>query len=78
MRCFLSHNKADKEIARSIGAHLALAGIDLWFDEWEIQAGDLIPGKLNEALAAFDAFVLMWTVTPVGRTGFGTNSMVRL
>jgi len=61
MRCFLSHNKADKEVARSIGAHMVLAGIDVWFDEWEIQAGDSIPGKLNDGLAAFDAFVLLWS-----------------
>jgi hypothetical protein len=61
MRCFLSHNKADKEVARSIGAHLALSGIDVWFDEWEIRAGDSIPGKLDEGLVAFDAFVLLWS-----------------
>jgi hypothetical protein len=61
MRCFLSHNKADKEAARAIGAHMTLAGIDVWFDEWEIQAGDSIPGKLNEGLAAFDAFILLWS-----------------
>lgn len=47
MRSFLSYNKADNEVARSIGAHMVLAGIDVWFDEWEIQAGDSIPGKLN-------------------------------
>ncbi|MGO9019650.1 MAG: toll/interleukin-1 receptor domain-containing protein [Syntrophobacteraceae bacterium] len=61
MRCFLSYNKADKEVARSIGAHMVLTGIEVWFDEWEIQAGDSIPGKLNEGLSAFDAFVLLWS-----------------
>lgn len=61
MRCFLSYNKVDKEAARSIGAHMVLSGIDVWFDEWEIQAGDSIPGKLNEGLGAFDAFVLLWS-----------------
>ena len=61
MRCFLSYNKADKEIARSVGAHITLNGMDVWFDEWEIQAGDSIPGKLNEALAAFEAYILIWS-----------------
>ncbi len=61
MRCFLSYNKADKELARSISAHMALTGIEPWFDEWEIQAGDSIPGKLDDALLAFDAFVLVWS-----------------
>lgn len=36
MRCFLSHNAADKELARSVGAHMSLTGIEAWFDEWEI------------------------------------------
>lgn len=61
MRCFLSHNKADKHVARKIGAHLTLVGMDVWFDEWEIQAGDSIPGKLNEGLGGFDAFILVWS-----------------
>lgn len=61
MRCFLSHNKADKATARSIGAHLTLSGIDVWFDEWEIRAGDSIPGKLNDGLDGFDAFILLWS-----------------
>lgn len=61
MRCFLSHNKADKPVARHIGAHLTLIGIDVWFDEWELQAGDSIPGKLNSGLEAFDAFILLWS-----------------
>jgi len=61
MRCFLSHNKADKPLARKIGAHLTLSGQDVWFDEWEIQAGDSIPGKLNEGLGGFNAFILVWS-----------------
>jgi TIR domain len=61
MRCFLSHNKADRRVARKIGAHMTLVGMDVWFDEWEIQAGDSIPGKLNTGLAGFDAFILVWS-----------------
>jgi hypothetical protein len=61
MRCFLRHNKADKALARNIGAHLTLVGMDVWFDEWELQAGDSIPGKLNEGLEGFNAFILVWS-----------------
>jgi hypothetical protein len=61
MRCFLSHNKADKAIARNVGANLTLIGIDVWFDEWELQAGDSIPGRLNSGLEGFDAFILLWS-----------------
>ena len=27
-----------KELARSVGAPMVLSGLDVWFDEWEIQA----------------------------------------
>jgi len=60
-RVFLSYNKADVEVARNVGAHLTLAGVDVWFDEWKIKAGDSIPGRLNEGLKAFDAFLLLWS-----------------
>lgn len=62
MRVFLSHNKRDKDVARRLGAHLVLAGADVWFDEWEVAAGDSIIGKLNEGLADFDVFVLLWSI----------------
>jgi hypothetical protein len=62
MRIFLSHNRADKEVARALGGYLFLAGADVWLDEWEIRAGDSIPGKLNEGLAEFDVFILLWSV----------------
>jgi len=61
MHAFLSYNKADREIARRLGVQLILAGADLWFDQWEIRAGDSIPGKLNEGLTTFDTFVLLWS-----------------
>ncbi|MBV9613321.1 MAG: toll/interleukin-1 receptor domain-containing protein [Acidobacteriaceae bacterium] len=73
MRCFLSHNKADKPIARSIGSHLQLSGIEVWFDEWEIRAGDSIPGKLNDGLAAFMPSCFYGQRTPAVRIGFGRS-----
>jgi hypothetical protein len=57
---FLSHNRCDKSTARRLGAQLRLVGADAWFDDWEVRAGDSIPGKVNEALAAVDSLVLVW------------------
>jgi hypothetical protein len=62
MKAFLSHNREDKTTSRSLGAQLKLVGADIWFDEWEIRAGDSIPGKVNEALAAVDTVILVWSV----------------
>lgn len=61
MRIFLSHNARDHDAARRVGAQLKLVGADVWFDEWEINAGDSIPGAVDAALRAFDIFVLMWS-----------------
>ncbi len=61
MEAFLSHNRHDKSIARRLGVQLQLAGAYVWFDDWEVRAGDSIPGKINEALAVVDSLVLIWS-----------------
>ena len=61
MHIFLSHNAADKDLARRLGAQMRLSGADVWFDEWEIRAGDSIPGKVNDALETVDTVVLLWS-----------------
>jgi hypothetical protein len=58
---FLSHNKKDAPQAREIGVHLQLTGAIVWFDEWEIRAGDPIPAKIDEGLGDFDVFLLLWS-----------------
>ena len=40
---------------------LTLAGAYVWFDDWEVRAGDSIPGKVNDALASVDTLVLLWS-----------------
>jgi len=58
---FLSHNSADKEWVRRLAAALAVAGAHVWFDEWTIRPGDSVPGAIDEGLAAFDTFALVWS-----------------
>lgn len=58
---FLSHNHHDKNTARQLAAQLQLAGAYVWFDDWEVRAGDSIPGKINEALAEVDSLVVLWS-----------------
>lgn len=60
---FLSHNRADKDTARRLGAQLTLAGAYVWFDDWEVRAGDSIPGKVNDALARVDTVILVWSAS---------------
>jgi hypothetical protein len=62
MNVFLSHNSADKTFARIIGGQLKLAGVEVWFDDWNIKAGESIPGRLDEGLTSFNVFLLLWSV----------------
>ena len=61
MNVFISHNAVDHEDGRRLGAQLKLVGADVWFDEWEIRAGDSIVGTVDNALLGFDIFVLLWS-----------------
>lgn len=58
---FISYNVEDAAIGRRLGAQLKLVGADVWFDEWEIRAGDSLIGAIDEALPKFDIFVLLWS-----------------
>lgn len=43
---FLSHSAQDKDAVREIANRLKSDGVRVWFDEWEIRAGDSIPAKI--------------------------------
>jgi len=62
MHAFLSYNRSDKGLARQLGGQLKLVGADVWFDGWQLKAGDSIPGKLNEALTAVDTLIVVWSL----------------
>lgn len=61
MSTFLSHNKADKEVAREIAMFLAAEDVTVWFDEWEIAAGDSIVEKIDEGLTDCSHFLILWS-----------------
>jgi TIR domain len=61
VQAFLSYNSNDKSSARRLGGQLKFVGADVWFDDWNIRAGDSIPGKVNEALEALDTVILVWS-----------------
>lgn len=61
MSVFLSHNSNDKEDIRRLAAAIAATGARVWFDEWAIRPGDSIPGAIDQGLAQFDVFALVWS-----------------
>jgi hypothetical protein len=48
---FLSHSSYDKDFVRELTQHLNRFGVDAWFDEWELAAGDPLHGTIAKAMA---------------------------
>jgi hypothetical protein len=57
-KVFLSHSWADKEKVRPLAERLHTDGIDVWFDEWEIRAGDSLVQKIDEGLQGCEVFLV--------------------
>ena len=58
---FISHNRRDKELAREIALFLTSENINVWFDEWEISAGDSIIDQINRGLEGCTHFIIVWS-----------------
>jgi len=58
---FISYNKKDKEAAREIALFLEAENINVWFDEWEISAGDSIIEQINAGLLGCTHFLIIWS-----------------
>ncbi len=59
---FLSHNHADKPRVRRLAERLRAKGARVWFDDWVVQAGDIIALKVDEGLE--QSRVLLLCVSP--------------
>jgi hypothetical protein len=46
---FLSHSSRDKIFVRKLANSMSRCGIDVWLDEWELQAGDSLFDELARA-----------------------------
>jgi len=55
---FLCHSSKDKRVVRQIASTLAKVGVPIWYDEWEIEAGDSITRKINDGLASASNLVV--------------------
>jgi nucleotide-binding universal stress UspA family protein len=59
-KVFVSYKKKSRaeEIAETIAERLSEQGINVWFDKWEVKAGDSIPGKIEEGFKESDACII--------------------
>ncbi|HWA84358.1 MAG TPA: TIR domain-containing protein, partial [Fimbriimonadaceae bacterium] len=59
---FLSHNSADKDPVRRLAERLKQAGLRVWFDEWNVKPGDIIPLAVDDGLD--QSRVLLLCISP--------------
>jgi hypothetical protein len=61
MTVFISHNKSDRNIARAVALDLVAENLSIWFDEWEICAGDSIVEQVEAGLVGCTHFLILWS-----------------
>ena len=57
LQVFISYRVGHDKFAEALANRLGQEGIVLWFDKWDIQAGDSVPGKIEEGLRDSIAFI---------------------
>jgi small GTP-binding protein len=63
---FLSHSSKDKPVVRPLAERLRADGLRVWFDEWELKPGDIIPSKIDEGLERSRVLVLCMSANAFG------------
>ncbi len=58
---FMCHASEDKDLARRIATDLHGAGIETFFDEWDITAGQSVRARIDEGLAVSTHVVVLLT-----------------
>jgi hypothetical protein len=72
---YLAHGSEDKEtIVRPLAHRLMEKGIGVWFDNWEIRAGDSLRRKMEEGLGNCTHFVVV--LTPASMTKPWVNAEI--
>lgn len=66
-RVFLSYGAEDRDLAKTIAETLFENGVQVWWDIWEIGAGDSIRRKIDEGLSDCTHFVVLLTPTSITR-----------
>lgn len=61
MKVFISYSHKDQDLATELVDRLKAAGLDSWFDKWEILPGDNWAEKTSQGLKESDAMVVLLT-----------------
>jgi hypothetical protein len=64
---FISYAHADQEWVRVLAENLHQSGVDLFYDEWEIGAGDVLVHKLDQGILTTRNEVIVVSPTALSR-----------
>ena len=64
---FLSYGSDDRDLAKKIAQRFTEAGIDTWWAEWEISAGDSLRQKIDQGLEGCTHFVILLSPSSIQR-----------
>jgi len=59
MPIFISYSRQDKSIVEKIAAHLVKHRANIWIDEWELDIGDSIVTKIQDAIETSAALLVV-------------------
>lgn len=63
---FFSYSSQDKAVVLTLTERLRADGLRVWFDNWEIRAGDSIPAKIEAGLEQSRVLVLCMSANAFG------------
>jgi hypothetical protein len=66
-KAFLSYGWEDRDLAKRIAEALQANGIETWWAEWEVRAGDSLRRKIDEGLANCTDFLVLLTPRSIGK-----------
>ena len=65
MPIFISYNHSDKDFAETLAANLVQAKQNVWIDKWELNAGDSLIERIENALGDADAILVLLSKSSV-------------
>ncbi|MEA2887884.1 MAG: hypothetical protein QOD11_2244 [Bradyrhizobium sp.] len=66
-RLYFAHASENHDMAKLLADRMLADGIDVWFDEWEIKAGDSLRQKMESGLAGCTHFLVLLTSEAIGK-----------
>lgn len=65
MPIFISYSHSDAEFADRLASQLVLHGANVWIDRWELNVGDSLVDRVQDAISGADALLVLFSKASV-------------